>query len=333
MRHTAVILVFILLTGLQPSGSSAAGRVTATALTEGVPAEAIGVFVLDYAGLRRSGLYSRLEQSSLPSDQVLGYDRFVEATGLSPREDIDASLCVLLGATSRPGFACLAGGRFSSQRVGETLELVPHARLDQESAIPLWEFGTRVTGTEDTTDADQRAAIGSLALPREGLAVFGDTASVRKVLAVLDGREPRAGRGSTALLPDGSGQLQARLDMDVAREYLVPREAQPQMPMLLSKVSQLQLDVEFGRTLEFRALVRAEDPEQADLMRQALLGAIAAAKLKTDGDFPVQALLAEIQVLRAGSEIEIAGSLSEDLLMRLLERAHSEHGWGEHDQQ
>ena len=92
------------------------------------------------------------------------------------------------------------------------------------------------------------------------------------------------------------------------------------LPAVLQQVRHASFDVELGRDVQLDVRIRSESAEDADLLRQSILGSIAGARLAFKDRPEMMALLVELQVSHAGRDVDLSAIVTEDMLLDLREK-------------
>jgi hypothetical protein len=278
-----------------------------------LPGSAEFVVSLDTFTLRKSDLVAEMEKhfDSIP-EAAQNYRRFVEESGIDPRQDTDQVLLSMRQVDGRAesGFLLIAQGRFGTSRLVE-------AAAEKGGKIVVLEDGTKIwTSQPAATEAGATSSskIVALAQPDPETLLFGEQSEVVRVLDVLSGRT--ASETKDAKLRDllsgvdrrapawailNSSALAARLSAEVGQN-----SQEWKAGSAISKVQSVTLMGWVGKDVEFKARVAAQDSETAGLVADMMRGALAAGKLAAkDQDPELLKILQDTKLTQEGSTLEV----------------------------
>lgn len=323
-RLTASIATALGALAIAVSASAAGGA--GSELIDALPSDTAAVAVVRWSELRSAPLYRGVEERCLFRRGRADFDDFVRVTGIDPEHDVEEALVALrggVGENQAQGGIALVRGRFDVADLTRRLVAAgaPLSRVDQDGVV-LFRF------------SDEREGRDALAFPRPTLAVFGDEASVLEVCkGIRDGRGGLAkGSGLRAAFDDArhGGQLWGAVQSkSLLRDLLDGREKQPAPLRALATLDWVSYDADFGSDLRIVASGQASTADDAELVRQALDGFLAFAKLGAKEDAELLSALAEVTIERHGDRVSLSTTLPADLVMRHL-GPHSSAGARSH---
>jgi hypothetical protein len=278
-----------------------------------LPGSAELVVSLDTFALRKSDLVAQMEQrfDSIP-EAAENYRRFVQETGLDPRQDTDQVLMAMRHVGSvdatQAGFLIVAQGRFGSSHLVDTAATKGGSILQHAGGAKVW---------ISQSEADTRGAGGkvmALAQPDEATLVFGDRQEVMRVLDILSGKTAPevkdaalknqltgVDRKAPAWAILNSSALASKLSSEIGQSSgsWKPSSA-------ISKVESVAVMGWVGRDLEVKARVATKDSETAGLVADLVRGALAAGKVAAqDNDPELLKILQETKVTQSGTTLEV----------------------------
>jgi len=276
-----------------------------------LPGNAEFVVSLDTFALRKSDLVAEMEKhfDSIP-EAAENYRRFVQESGIDPRQDTDQVLLAMRHVDGRAesGFLLLAQGRFDSSRLVD-------AAAEKGGKIVQLPDGTKIWTSQ--AGAEESAAQGktvALAQPDPGTLLFGEQSEVVRVLDVLSGKlapEPKetklrdllssVDRRAPAWAILNSAALAGRLSAEVGQT------SQDWKPgSAISKVESVTLMGWIGKDVDLKARISAKDAETADLVADMVRGALAAGKLAAqDRDPELLKILQDTHLTQEGATLEL----------------------------
>ena len=285
-----------------------------------VPADAATVAVMKWSELRQTPLGAKIFRDL---DHISGDDdaaRFLEETGLTPREDIDSVIVAMTPGTKGSGDSGIVvfEGRFDLARIGKALES-RHATLKTSAAGEYYLLRER--GDEP----------GAVALLNRGLLVCGNEAAV---VATLARRESGGDGGLTS--GQGLGRYLSRVDrnasawalVDVARFPASRRadggEGEPSRALVsaMKSVSFVALEATVQSDgVAFAATGLSADAESRDLLEDALRGVLAMWRLAVQDKSPeLVTVLRRFRIDNDSDGVSIRGTLPAGFLESLSEK-------------
>jgi hypothetical protein len=310
------ILALVLLAFFFASFASASPHKGGAQTLALLPGSAELVVSLDTFALRKSDLVSQMEKQfdSVP-EAAENYRRFVQETGLDPRQDTDQILIALRRADEGPeaGFLIIAQGRFGSSRVVEQAAEKGGGTVQVVDGVKVWTSQPGASSDADGSSAGSGRMV-ALAQPDEGTLLFGEQAEVTRVLDILSGKaspEPKniklrellAGvdRRAPAWAILNSSALAGKLSHEVGQNS---RDWKP--GSAISKVESVTLMGWIGKDVDLKIRVLAKDSETAGLVADMMRGALAAGKLAAkDQDPDLLKILQETKLSQDGTMLEI----------------------------
>jgi len=307
------LLALVLLAMFFASFATAAPRKGVAHSLALLPGSAEFVVSLDTFALRKSDLVTEMEKhfDSIP-EAAENYRRFVQESGIDPRQDTDQVLLSMRQVDGRDGsgFLLIAQGRFGSSRLVEVA-------AEKGGKVVVLEDGTKIwisqSATTETGATSSRKIV-ALAQPDPGTLLFGEQSEVVRVLDVLSGRaasEPKdaklrdllsgVDRRAPAWAILNSSALAARLSAEVGQN-----SQEWKAGSAISKVESVTLMGWVGKDVDFKARVAAQDSETAGLVADMVRGALAAGKLAAkDQDPELLKILQDTKLTQEGSTIEL----------------------------
>jgi hypothetical protein len=237
---------------------------------------------------------------------------FLREAGLDPTRDVDA---MVVAATTReqPRWLALFAGRFDAASLAAALQKrgVTAVQLGDRTAFRL-----RAEGTE-------RSALVHVS---DELVTLGDETSVAESLAgqyrgctLLD-REVTAGHVDTrshswivANVPERAASAM--------RQETRPEQGGPVHDALLASgaVQRVAVQVNLSDVLRVQGWAVADSAENAELLRDALKGAVAAMRLQAQSRVPeLVQVLREVEIRQSGAEVSGTASIPVTLLEHLI---------------
>jgi hypothetical protein len=286
-----------------------------------VPADAATVAVMKWSELRQTPLGARVFRDL---DHLSGDDdaaRFLQETGLTPREDIDSVILAMTpGAKgARDSGIVMFEGRFDLVRISKALE----SRKATLQSSPSGEYYRLDDGGDEK---------GAVALVNRGLIVCGNEASV---VATLARRESGGGGGLTS--GEGLGKHLARVDRDASAWALVDvarfpearrsdagEQGEPSHALFsaMKTVSIVALEATVKPDgVAFSATGLSTDAESRDLLEDALRGVLAMWRLSIQDKAPeLVSVIRRFQIENDADGVSIRGLLPSGFLESLGER-------------
>jgi len=282
-----------------------------------VPADAATVAVMKWSELRQTPLGARVFRDL---DHISGDDdaaRFLEETGLTPREDIDTIIVAMTPGTkgSQDSGMVIFEGRFDPARIAKALES-RKANLRNSPAGEYWLL--KESGDEP----------GAVAIVNRGLIVCGNEETV---VAMLARRESGGDGGLTS--GQGIGKHLSRIDRDASAWALVDvtrfpgarredsGEGDPSRALFsaMKSVSMVALEATVKSDgVAFAATGLTSDAESRDLLEDALRGMLAMWRLAMQEKSPeLVSVIRRFQIDNDSDGVSIRGLLPSGFLESL----------------
>jgi hypothetical protein len=303
----------------------AAGRDEALAL---VPPDAASVGVVRLDALRASPLAARLfaETDELAVDGDAA--KFLEETGLRPKQDVD--LVVVAGLMSSAGRRGADGlvlfeGRFDPARLEAAMTARGGVRKESPNGAYLLVGGRHGDGGP-----------AAFAFVSRGLLVAGSPASVTRALT------DNAAGGSGFLRGEGLGRQIHRVPADASAWAIVDATRSPfatgrsretrdgdAADALVGAMKSVTLFVFHattrGDSVELSAAGLSPDEETRELLEDALKGVVAMWRLAVHEKTPeLVPILRKFDIERDGEGVSITGTLPASFLRKMMERPQTE---------
>ncbi len=276
-----------------------------------LPSSAEFVLSLDTFALRKSDLVAEMEKrfDSIP-EAAENYRRFVQETGIDPRQDTDRVLMSLRQADAGldSGFLIVAEGRFGSSRLVDTA-------AEKGGTIVTTEDGTRMWTSRGENG---EGGVHALAQPGPDMILFGHESEVRRALDILAHRTAPEVKSSKlkdliagvdrrapawAIL--NSSALASKLSQEIGRSG-----ADWDPGAALSKVDSVTVMGWVGKDVDVKLRVSTHDGETASLLADVVRGALAAGKLAAkDRDAGLLKILQETSLVQEGTTLEMEASI------------------------
>ncbi len=289
-----------------------------------VPADAVSVGVVRIDALRSSPLASRLfdETDEMAADGDAA--RFLEETGLRPKQDVDLMVVAGLGGSGRGIAQALVvfEGRFDPARLSAAIE----ARGATRKRTPYGEY----LALESKGDSHP----GAIAFVSPGLLIAGNASAVTRAL------ENRAAGKSGFLRGEGLGRHLSRVPADASAWAIVdaarvpiasgrnrPREGDGGDPAdaLVGAMKSVSLFVfhatAHGDSVEVSATGLSADGETRDLLVDALKGVVAMWRLAVHEKSPeLVPILRRFEIENDGEGVTVSGTLPASFLRKMADR-------------
>ncbi|MFZ5788732.1 MAG: hypothetical protein ACOY3Y_20020 [Acidobacteriota bacterium] len=244
---------------------------------------------------------------------------FLREAGLDPTRDVDAMVVAAVTEHPQPRWLALFAGRYDAASLGAALQKrgVARVQLGHRSAFRLRNEGTERTALIHVSD---------------DLVTLGDEASVAESLA-------GAYRGSTLL----TREVAARHVDTTAHFWIVanvpekarpdasaevrPEQSGPVHDALLTSgaVQHVAVQVNMSDALRVQGWAVADSVDNAELLRDALKGAVAAMRLQAQSRVPeLVQVLREVEIRQTGVDVSGTASIPVTLLERLLSKRQAE---------
>ena len=296
---------------------------TAAELVRRVPEAASAVVAIDGAALRaQPAVHAWLvRQRALHVTDCDGR-RFFDDAGLDPLRDVDVAVIAAVPDGERTGGVALLAGRYDTAALG--------AALAKRGAQPFTIAGAPAYRLASDHESGGPAVV---ALPSSELVVVGDEAAVALTLAAphalpeLAAAEVGAGRldvGAPFWLV-ATVPAAAAAHARAAAERVHGEGAEGVRGALFASgaVRRVVAQATLGDALKFSGTAIADTPENAELLRDTIKGAIAAARLHFEASEPeLVGALRGVEVRLHGPVVTVTGEVP----VALIERLAAEHG-------
>lgn len=316
---TVFILTALICALIGCGGATAKERIATDRPWKALPAAVMGAGWVDVRGLMASAIGKDLGDSYLASQaDMLEFDRFVEATGFDPAEDLD-SVTIGFGELTDDGVApvyLIASGRFDVDRLS--------AELMKEPPSPPREIEGLMAYSIKTSDSSDDSRVGWLndktmlfATARD----FGDL--VQSVRAPRDSNVSKALAG----LMDGSdGQVFMALEVpESLRAEMREGAGGPGgngLLAMMAPMSNLQsvllsMDTVAGLDMTLKAV--AGSAEDGQLLHDSLKGLMAMARMTSGGDPETLERLNQLKLSLDGPTLSLSIKMTEEQLASALD--------------
>jgi hypothetical protein len=251
--------------------------------------------------------------------------QFLAEAGLDPLRDVDGMVVALLGETHRTRGLVLFAGRYDAASLGAALV---------KRGATAFTIGT-VAAYRLPDSGRHGHAAGVLAIPSNELVIAGEEASVTAALApphaviqlvakeIASGHvDVRASFWMVATVPP-----EARAKAREAGDHGEGEGGEPMRGIMLASgaVERVAAQAFLDDALKVSAVAVADTVENAQLIRDAVKGALAAARLATQQKKPeLVGVLRNVEVGLSGNEVSVAATIP----FSLLEKLATEHKAG-----
>jgi len=272
-RHVLFLFALVL------ASAAVAAPPTVGDLLGKVPAAARVVVAVDAAALREHPVVQQwlAERHTAWSGLDDETDSFLRDSGLVPERDVEAMVAAVTPTDDRASFVVFFAGRFDPAALGAALT----ARGAQ--AIQL-------SGGAGYLLPSEGGGTGTVALLAPDLIVLGDEASVRG-LTIFAAGSPLVAEEVAARRIDPAAHFffvadlpprQSATGGDEATEH----DSLQQVVEASGAVRRVGLQATLGEALALKGFATADSPENAELLRDAVKGAIAAMRLQAQEKAP-----------------------------------------------
>ncbi len=292
-----------------------------------VPTDAVSVGVVRIDALRSSPLASRLFEQTDEMAADGDAAKFLEETGLRPKQDVDLMVVAGLGGSGGRGIShalIVFEGRFDAARLSAAME----ARGASRKRTPHGEY----LSIEGKGGHDHPGAVAFVS-PR--LLVAGSAFAVTRALA-----DRAAGQGSAFLRGEGLGRHLSRVPGDasawaivdavrapIGRGHTRSREGNGGDPAeaLVGAMKSVSLFVFHatarGDSVEISATGLAADDETRDLLTDALKGVVAMWRLAVHEKSPeLVPILRRFEIENDGEGVTVTGTLPSSFVRKMTDR-------------
>lgn len=263
-----------------------------------VPADATGVAYANVREIMNSDFHQKLQQSAMPKGQ--GKEELFNQTGIDIEHDIDsvvaASNANLGSHTALPGIV-LIRGRFDEGRI-ETLIRQHNGTVEEYNGKRLLIVAHNPSGGPQGP---------CLTFPETGLALLGDTATVKRAIDTRATRENVTGNAELmkfVIRMDGMGNTAwavGGLDAFASNANLPPH-----IKDSIPNVQWIAVSAHINGGVNGMVHAEARDDKAAEDLRAVVNGAIAAARLMGGKDQRLDALVNSLQLSGTGKDVQLA---------------------------
>ncbi len=321
------LLIVLLLTALAAPAALAAPP-TAAELLRLVPDGAQAVVAVDSAALRAHPLVQTwlLRQHAWAATGN-DLERFLRDAGLDPVRDVDVIVVAAVDAGDTTAGVALLAGRYDPASLG--------AALVRRGARALAIAGTPGYQLPDSACDGGRAVV--LVQPSADLVVVGDQATVAKALGQphpipsLVAAEVAAGRLDTRapfwMVANVPAKVRHQASDVSGRVRSEAGDAVRGVVLASGTVQRVMAQAHLDDALRLSVAALADTPENAELLRDALKGALAVTRLHVQDAAPdLVDVLRGVELGVDGTAVTGKGAIS----IALLEKLAAEHGGGGH---
>jgi hypothetical protein len=301
----------------------AAAPPTIGELLHSVPGGAQAVIAVDSAALRS---HPKVQEWLLRQQAWTGADedlrQFLTDAGLDPVRDVDAMVVTVLREGGETSAVALFSGRYDPASLT--------AALVKRGAQPFALAGRQAYRLPSSGHHSGATAV--LVQPSPELVIVGEESAVQAavapphVVAPLVKNEISAGHIDlrapfwvVAVIP-----AEARQKASEASEHVHAEGSEPVRSFVVASgtVQRVAMQAFLDESLRFSGVAVADTPENAELLRDAVKGAIAAARLHAQGQAPeLVSVLRDVEVRVAGTDVSVSGAVP----LALLEKLAAEH--------
>jgi hypothetical protein len=318
-RMALVILVLAVV-----SPFAAAAPPTVGELLRSVPAGARVIVGVDSAALRS---HPKVQDWLLRQHAWTGADQdlrtFLADAGLDPLRDVDAMVAVVLGEGDSTSALALFAGRYDQASLG--------AALVKRGSQPLT-LG-KVQSYRLPAEGHHGSKDVVLALPSPDLVIVGEETAVQAALvpphavAPLAEREISSGhidlRAPFWMVATVPPEAQQKARDAAGHVHGEGTEAVRSVVFASGAIQRVAGQAFLDDSLRFSGVAVADTAENAGLLRDAVKGAIAVARLHAQAKTPeLVNVLRDIEVTVSGTDLSASGAVP----LALLEKLSAEHG-------
>jgi hypothetical protein len=306
-RHVLFVLALLL------AGAALAAPPTVADLLGRVPATARVVVAVDAASLREHALVQEWLAESHAAWSGLDdeTDLFLRDAGLVPERDVEAMVVAVTPAEGQPSFVVFFAGRFDPAALAAALT----ARGAQAITLSGGTGYLLPNGSASTRTVAQLAPT---------MIVLGDEASVRG-LTIFQAGSPIVAEEVAARRIDPTAPFFFVADLPPRDTAPIAGDGTLQGVVAASgAVRRVGLQANLGDALALKGFANADSPENAELLRDAVKGAIAAMRLHAQEQAPeLVDVLRGVDVRLDGTRVTGAVAVPVELLEKVLrEHAH-----------
>jgi hypothetical protein len=319
MKRLLVVLLVMAVT----TPFAAAAPPTVGEMLHLIPAGAQAVIGVDSAALRA---HPKVQEWLLRHHAWTGADQdmrqFLVDAGLDPVRDVDAMVVAVLRDGLETGAVALFSGRYDPPSLA--------AALVKRGAQPFTLGARQAYRLPPSGHHNDETAV--LVQPSPELVVVGEETAVQAAIApphaviplveseIAAGHiDPRAPFWVIAVVP-----AEARQKAGEVSEHVHGEESEPVRSVVFASgaVQRIAGQAFLDDSLRLSGVAVADTPENAELLRDAVKGAIAAARLHAQGRTPeLVNVLRDVVVRVAGTDLSVSGAVP----LTLLEKLAAEH--------
>ena len=316
-------LLVVLLAMAATTPFAAAAPPTVEEMLHSVPPGAQAVIAVDSAALRT---HPKVQEWLLRHHAWTGADhdlrQFLSDAGLDPVRDVDAMVVAVLRDGGEAGAVALFSGRYDPSSLA--------AAIVKRGAQPFTlgarqAYRLQSSGHDDGDTAVLVQPSADLVIVGEESAVLAAIAPPHAVIPLVEGEvtaghiDPRAPFWVVAVVPAEVRQKAGEVSEHTHGEG---GETVRSVVFASGAVQRVAGQAFLDDSLRFSGVAVADTTENAELLRDAVKGAIAAARLHAQGQAPdLVSVLRDVVVRVSGSDVSISGAVP----LALLEKLAAEH--------
>ena len=308
MRRPILFVLALLL-----AGAALAAPPTVADLLGRVPATAKVIVAVDAASLREHALVQqwlteRHAEWSGVDDEA---DAFLRDAGLVPERDVEAMVAAVTPAAGSPSYVVFFAGRFDPAALGAAL-------------VGRGAQSIELTGGAGYLLPNDNGSTRTVAKLAPTMIVLGDEGSVRG-LTIFETGSPIVAEEVAARRIDPAAPFFFVADVPPREGAPVaPDDSLQQVVAASGAVRRVGLQANLGDTLLLKGFATADSPENAELLRDAAKGAIAAMRLQAQETMPeLVDVLRGVDVRLDGTRVTGAVAVPVELIEKVLrEHAH-----------
>ena len=319
MKRLALIIVILAFV----SQFAAAAPPAVGELLRSVPTSARVIIAVDSAALRS---HPKVQDWLLRQHAWTGADQdlrtFLADAGLDPVRDVDAMVAVVLGEDDSTSAVALFAGRYDQASLG--------AALVKRGSQPLTLGNVRAYRLPAEGHHGSKDVV--LALPSPDLVIVGEETAVQATLspphpvATLAEREIAAGhidlRAPFWMVATIPQETQQKAQEAAGHVHGEGPEAVRSVVFASGAIRRVAGQAFLDESLRFSGVAVADTAENAGLLRDAVKGAIAAARLHAQANSPeLVNVLRDIEVTVSGADVSASGAVP----LAVLEKLAAEH--------
>lgn len=316
-RRLPTILIGLLVPVVAGAASS-----SPQPLLDLIPPDSVAVAVVRWSELRASALYRDCEERFAFGAGHMGVDDFARVTGIDPLTDIDSLLIAARSSadgSGHGGAVGIASGRFQSERISAALTArTPGVGHRTDGDWSIYEFSHKGGG--------HNAAV---AFRGADLVIFGDAASVSAARGATSRAASATDRELRRLIEETphNGQAWGAVTLERIFSPLAGMGKDVPAPVAaLQKVRWASFDADFAADLHLSVTASATSIDEAQILRQAIDGLIAFAKLGSSSDPHLAALLAETTIATIADRVTLDTTIASDVYQHFLSGPGSQAG-------